>query len=100
MMTSYFSSPSMHLIGYLAGALTTAAFVPQVLKTWRTRSVADLSLGMLVMFSAGVALWLLYGCLGHAVPIIAANGLTLLLTLPLLVLKIAESCRPPRPSAS
>jgi MtN3 and saliva related transmembrane protein len=93
MMTSASWTPSIHIVGYLAGALTTAAFVPQVVKSWRTRSVADLSLGMLLMFSTGVALWLLYGCLGHAVPIIAANSVTLLLTLPLLVLKIAESCR-------
>jgi MtN3 and saliva related transmembrane protein len=96
MMTNHFSDPSVHVIGYLAGALTTAAFVPQVVKSWRTRSVADLSLGMLIMFSAGVALWLLYGWLDRAVPIIAANGLTLALTLPLLVLKVAESWRPPR----
>jgi MtN3 and saliva related transmembrane protein len=83
----------VQLVGFIAGALTTAAFVPQVVKSWRTRSVDDFSLGMLLMFGAGVALWLVYGWLNDAVPIVVANGLTLLLTLPLLALKFTGSAR-------
>jgi MtN3 and saliva related transmembrane protein len=83
----------VQLVGFIAGALTTAAFVPQVVKSCRTRSVDDFSLGMLLMFGAGVALWFAYGWLTDAVPIIVANGLTLLLTLPLLALKLTGSAR-------
>ena len=49
------------LIGYLAGSLTTVAFLPQVVKTWRLRSARDLSLAMLSMFTTGGLCWLLYG---------------------------------------
>ena len=77
----------MIYIGFLAGALTTAAFVPQVMKSLRTRSVHDLSMGWLLMFNSGVALWIAYGWLMHALPVVAANVVTLILTIPLLVLK-------------
>jgi len=76
------------LIGLLAGALTTIAFVPQLLKTWKTRSAEDVSLGMLVTFCAGVALWLVYGVLTGALPVIAANLVTLILALTILMLKL------------
>lgn len=77
----------MHYIGYLAGALTTAAFVPQVWRSIRTRSVHDLSIAMLLMFNLGVALWIAYGWMTGALPVILANVVTLLLNVPLLVLK-------------
>ncbi len=76
------------LLGFVAGALTTIAFVPQVVKTWRTRSTQDISLGMFVIFCAGVALWLAYGVALHAVPVIAANAVTLVLALTIVALKI------------
>jgi MtN3 and saliva related transmembrane protein len=81
----------MHLIGFLAGALTTAAFVPQVLKSWRTRSVDDLSISMLLMFNLGVVLWIAYGWMVGAMPVVAANLVTLLLTISLLFLKVSAS---------
>ena len=65
------------LIGYLAAALTTCSFVPQALHTFRTRDVAGISLGMYSVFTAGVALWLLYGLALSAWPIVAANAVTL-----------------------
>jgi MtN3 and saliva related transmembrane protein len=66
-------------LGTVAGILTTAAFVPQVVKTWKTRSAADLSLAMILTFWLGIFLWLIYGlCIG-AVPIIVANAVTLVL---------------------
>jgi len=80
----------MEYIGFLAGALTTASFVPQVLKAWRTRSVADFSLGMLLMFNAGILLWLIYGLATGALPVTIANAVTLALTVFLLVLKLRE----------
>ena len=75
------------LIGLAAGILTTLAFVPQVFRAYRTKSVEDLSLWMLIAFTAGVTLWVLYGVILHAVPIILANGVTLILALMLLGMK-------------
>jgi len=75
-------------IGYLAAALTTVAFIPQVLHTWRLRSTDGISLGMYVTFTIGVVLWLLYGVLLGAWPIIIANTVTLALTTSVLVLAI------------
>ena len=62
-------------IGLMAGALTTVAFVPQVLKTWRSRSAGDLSLSMLLIFNAGVALWVIYGLAMRATPIVVGQNL-------------------------
>jgi MtN3 and saliva related transmembrane protein len=76
------------LIGYAAAALSTIAFVPQVLHTWRTRSGRGISLGMYATFTSGVALWLAYGILLDAWPIIVANAITLTLALSLLAMKI------------
>jgi MtN3 and saliva related transmembrane protein len=75
-------------IGLVAGLLTTAAFVPQVLQVWKSRSARDLSLPMYLIFTAGVALWLTYGLMTGAVPVIAANAVTLLLAGAVLVMKI------------
>jgi MtN3 and saliva related transmembrane protein len=77
-------------IGYLAGTLTTLAFVPQVVRSWRTRSTGDLSTGMLITFSAGVALWFIYGLGLRAWPIVVANGVTLALALVLVGFKLAS----------
>ena len=73
------------LLGLAAATLTTAAFVPQVLKAWRSGSSADLSLGMYALFTTGIALWLAYGLLTGDLPIIAANAVTLGLVLSILV---------------
>jgi MtN3 and saliva related transmembrane protein len=78
----------VQLIGFAAGSLTTLAYVPQVVRTWRTRSARDLSLGMLVALSAGVGLWLVYGIALGAWPIIIANSVTLVLSIVLIVFKL------------
>jgi len=80
--------PAAEAVGYLAAILTTVAFVPQVVKTWKTKSAGDLSTGMLVMFTAGVALWLVYGVLLRSLPIIAANIVTLGLSAVLVGLRL------------
>lgn len=77
-------------VGTAAATLTTLAFVPQVVKTLRTRSTRDISLSMWVMFSAGVALWLVYGVMLDAWPVIGANAATLLLALTVLAVKLAN----------
>lgn len=76
------------VIGLIAGLLTTIAFVPQLTKTWKSKSAKDVSLVMLMTFTTGVLLWLIYGLLIQAAPIIAANAVTLLLAGAILVLKI------------
>lgn len=76
------------LIGYFAAALTTIAFVPQAWLTFRTRDVRGISLGMYSVFTTGVALWLLYGMLMGAWPIVLANGMTLALASVILVMKL------------
>ena len=78
----------VEIIGALAGTLTTIAFIPQVIKTWRSRSAGDISLFMFLLFSTGVALWLVYGIAIGSVPVIVANAITLMLALSILVLKI------------
>ncbi|OIQ89247.1 PQ loop repeat protein [mine drainage metagenome] len=75
-------------VGALAGLLTTVAFLPQVIKTWKSRSAADLSLGMFAILCAGVALWLLYGLLLGVWPVILANAATLLLAGAILAMKL------------
>jgi MtN3 and saliva related transmembrane protein len=75
-------------IGFLAASLTTISFVPQVRKVWRTRSAKDVSLGMYFLFTLGVAMWLVYGILIHAWPVIVANAITLVLAGAVLVMRI------------
>lgn len=76
------------VLGYLAGILTTFAFVPQAIKAFKTKSTKDMSLTMWLMMSTGVFCWLIYGLLLHAGPIILANGVTLGLAGTVLALKI------------
>ena len=60
-------------IGYVAGTLTVASFLPQVVRTWKTKRTKDLSLGMLVLLIAAGALWITYGVVGTDWPVIATN---------------------------
>ncbi len=76
------------LIGFAAGTLTTLSFVPQVLKTYRTKRCDDLSAGMLLAFTSGVVLWLVYGLFLRSAPIISANAVTLALLVAIGAMKI------------
>lgn len=78
----------INILGFAAAFLTTTAFLPQVLKVWRSRSTKDISLPMLITFIAGVTLWLVYGVMVKAAPIIIANAITLILNLLILRFKI------------
>ena len=80
--------PLHDLIGSLAAVLTTASFIPQAWHTFRTRDVSGISLGMYSLFTVGVALWLVYGVLLVAWPIIIANVITTSLALTILVMKL------------
>jgi MtN3 and saliva related transmembrane protein len=75
-------------LGMVAGLLTTTAFVPQALKTWRTRSAGDFSLPMLLMFVTGVGLWLAYGLMKGAMPVVLANLATFVLACFILAVKL------------
>ena len=79
---------AVDLIGYAAAALTTCSFVPQAWLTFRTKDVSGISLGMYSAFTAGIALWLAYGLLIRAWPVVIANTITLMLALMILGMKL------------
>jgi MtN3 and saliva related transmembrane protein len=79
---------AMTYLGLMAGACTTFAYLPQVIKAWRTRSTQDVSRGMFVMMVTGIVLWLTYGILQNDLPIIAANLASLVLTATILFFKL------------
>jgi MtN3 and saliva related transmembrane protein len=76
------------VIGFAAGLLTTLAFVPQVVKIWRSRSAADVSLAAFIAFTVGVGLWLAYGILKQEPPIVLWNGVTLVLAAAIVAMKL------------
>ncbi|HYF01826.1 MAG TPA: SemiSWEET transporter [Patescibacteria group bacterium] len=77
-------------IGMAAAACTTFAFMPQVVRVWRTNQTKDLALGTFLLFTLGTVAWLTYGILKNDPVIIAANGITLLLSAYLLFKKFTE----------
>lgn len=79
---------TMEIIGIIAGFCTTAAFIPQVVRTWRTKSVEDISLRMYLLLCLGIVLWLVYGFLVDSLAVVLANGVTLLLAASVLIMKI------------
>ncbi|WP_291066241.1 SemiSWEET transporter [Hydrogenophaga sp.] len=76
------------LIGYSAAFLTTVSFVPQAWQTFKTRDVSGISLAMYSVFTVGVALWLVYGLVLQAWPVVAANAVTLTLAAAILLMKL------------
>jgi MtN3 and saliva related transmembrane protein len=80
--------PLTEWIGFAAASLTTASFVPQAWLTFRTRDVRGISLGMYSVFTAGVTLWLAYGLLLQAWPVVVANAITLVLAMSILTMKL------------
>jgi MtN3 and saliva related transmembrane protein len=76
------------LIGLAAAFCTTAAFVPQVIRTWKSRSTKDISLGMFVFYALGIFAWLVYGVLIGDLPLIASNGVTFVLSVIMLGFKL------------
>jgi MtN3 and saliva related transmembrane protein len=81
----------IEVLGLAAGAMTTAAFVPQALRTWRTGSARDFSLPMLVLFCAGLTLWLVYGLMIGSASVVGANAITLPLAMYILWVKIRSA---------
>jgi MtN3 and saliva related transmembrane protein len=85
------------VIGSLAACLTTASFVPQVWLSFKTRDVSGVSLSMYSVFTVGVALWLVYGLLLGAWPVVIANVITLVLALLILGMKLKYGGKPAAP---
>ncbi|WP_148715807.1 SemiSWEET transporter [Chitinolyticbacter meiyuanensis] len=81
------------LVGYIAGFCTTVSFLPQVIQVWKTRSVADISLGMYSLFVSGIVLWLAFGIAIGSWPVIVPNLITLLLAGSVLVMKLRFGIR-------
>ncbi|QWD63435.1 SemiSWEET transporter [Polynucleobacter sp. MWH-UH2A] len=79
------------VIGYCAAFLTTIAFLPQAIWSWRTRDLSGISLGMYSLFTAGVGLWLVYGLIIEKWPLILANAMTFALALSILMLKLRHT---------
>ena len=75
-------------VGLAAATMTTAAFLPQAVKTWRTRQTRDISLATFTVLCLGIILWLAYGFLKQDLPLLIGNGITLILAATILVLKL------------
>ena len=76
------------LFGFLAALLTTIAFLPQLHKTWKTKSADDVSLSMLILFIVGLLCWIIYGLKINSIPILVANIVTFLFNFSILILKL------------
>ena len=76
------------LFGFSAALLTTIAFLPQLYKTWKTKSADDVSLIMLILFITGLICWIIYGIRINSIPILVANIITFIFNLLILILKI------------
>ena len=81
-------SNQIEILGFLAGALTTISFLPQVIKTWNSKSAEDVSVVMFILFISGVGLWCAYGWEIHSISIVVANVITFILASIILLLKV------------
>ena len=79
------------VFGFLAALLTTIAFLPQLYKTWQTKSADDVSIIMLILFITGLICWIIYGLKINSIPILVANLMTLIFNLSILILKVTYS---------
>ena len=78
----------IEILGYISATLTTIAFLPQIIKTIQTKSAKDVSMGMFVLFTIGVFLWIIYGILTKTYPVLIANAVIFCLALIQIILKI------------
>ena len=88
LMTPAIASAWIERIGFVAAFCTTAAFVPQLMRVLKLRSAREISLPTFLLFSVGVALWLVYGLYTGSKPVIASNVVTLVLSLSILFFKV------------
>jgi len=76
------------LLGLVAGALTTASFLPQVIKSWKTKSTGDVSIGMFIILSVGIFGWGVYGFLIGSFPVVLANAISFILSGLMIIFKV------------
>ena len=81
----------IEFFGFSAALLTTIAFLPQLYKTWKTKSADDVSLIMLILFIIGLICWIIYGLKINSLPILVANIITFIFNFSILILKINYS---------
>lgn len=86
----------IEILGYLAASFTTVAFLPQAFKSIKYKDTRSLSLGMYLFFTVGISLWLAYGILKEDAAIVAANAVTLLISVVILAIKIRYDVLPRR----
>lgn len=79
---------SVDFLGVIAAVLVNISFIPQFIKSWKTKKTGDISLVMYIVYTAGILLWLIYGLIIKNIPIILSNGVGLILILSVLYLKI------------
>ena len=79
---------SAEILGFAAGFLTTVAFIPQVVKIWRSKQARDVSLPAFATFTVGIGIWIVYGVVKDAPPIVLWNVITLVLSIAILAMKI------------
>ncbi|RPD94618.1 hypothetical protein EGM88_11915 [Aureibaculum marinum] len=79
---------SIEIVGLVAGGLTTASFVPQVYKTYKSKSTDSLSLTMLIVFFIGIILWLIYGIYVNSIAMMLTNSITAVLSFILIYFKL------------
>ncbi len=84
----------LDITGYAAALCTTGAYLPQVIRVWRTRSTEDISLWMFLVLVTGLVLWLVYGLWKGEIPIVAANAVTLVLASIILYFKLTQGRHP------
>jgi len=82
------------IFGFMAAICTAGSFIPQAIKTIRTRNTEGISLLMYIIFSTGVGCWLIYGIMLNYLPMIVANSVTLVLTFTILTIKIISPSKP------
>ncbi len=80
---------NLDILGLVATCFTTSSFIPQVIRTWKTKDVSGISLSTYVIITIGLALWLVYGIYKEDLPLIVANSVMVVLTLAISIMKIA-----------
>lgn len=90
----HFENDFIHWIGYVAGCLTVASFIPQTLKTFQTKNVSGLSLTMYTLFNIGEICWIIYGFIRGSYPLIIFNSITFLFAFPVLLMILKYRQRP------
>ena len=80
--------PTIEILGLIAAALTTSAFIPQVYKAWKYKSTKDISMTMYLVFLVGIILWLFYGIAIESLSVAVANGVTIVLALAIIIAKM------------